>query len=240
MRSIRPAIAALLLFAIPAMAQAEPAKAVVELFTSQGCSSCPPADAELKTLAARGDVVTLAYHVDYWDYLGWKDTFGIPAATQRQRAYASSRRERQVYTPQFIVNGSKSLSTQALKGAVAESTLPVAVDIAYVGDTLQVDLSGAGPGAAVKGATVRLVTFKSEAVVDVERGENAGRRIAYVNVVTDIAAIGMWDGKPMSITLPSSDVMAGGADGCAILVQLDNNGGPGEILGAAWIRDRDF
>jgi len=239
MRTLRLTFAALLLIGASSVAQAEPAKAVVELFTSQGCSSCPPADAKLEALASRPDVVALSYHVDYWDYLGWKDTLGTSGATQRQRAYAAARGERQVFTPQFIVNGTRSLSGPEMKSAIAGSGLPVAVDIAYIEETLQVNLSGTGAGANVRGATVRLVTMKSRAVVDVARGENAGRRITYANVVVDIAPIGMWDGKPLTITLPSDEVMAGGADACAILVQVDRNGKPGEILGAAWIADDD-
>jgi hypothetical protein len=236
---LRLILAATLFFGAPSLALAEPAKAVVELFTSQGCSSCPPADAQLEALASRPDIVALAYHVDYWDYLGWKDTLGTPIATQRQRAYAASRGERQVFTPQFIVNGSRSLSGSELKSAVAGSGLPVAVDIDYIDEKLQVSLSGDGPGAKVRGATVRLVTLKSKAVVDVARGENAGKRITYANVVIDVAPIGMWDGKPLTITLPSDEVLAGGADACAILVQMDRKGSPGEILGAAWIADDD-
>lgn len=239
MRTLRLTFAALLVIGAPSLAPAEPAKAVVELFTSQGCSSCPPADAQLEALAQRRDLVAISYHVDYWDYLGWKDTLGTPSATQRQRAYAAARGERQVFTPQFIVNGTRSLSGRDLKGAIAASKLPVAVDIAYIDETLQVNLSGTGPGAKIRGASVRLVTLKSKAVVDVARGENAGRRITYANVVVDIAPIGMWDGKPLTITLPSDEVMAGGADACAILVQIDRHGKPGEILGAAWIADDD-
>ena len=239
MRTLRLTFAALLFFGTSSAAQAEPAKAVVELFTSQGCSSCPPADAQLEAIATRPDVVALSYHVDYWDYLGWKDTLGTPSATHRQRAYAAARGERQVFTPQFIVNGTRSLSGPELKSAIAGSGLPVVVDIAYVDETLQVSLSGTGRGAKVRGATVRLVTMKSRAVVDVSRGENAGRRIAYANVVVDDTPIAMWDGKPLMITLPSDEVMAGGADACAILVQVDRKGKPGEILGAAWIADDD-
>ena len=239
MRTLRLTFAALLVIGVPSLAPAEPAKAVVELFTSQGCSSCPPADAQLEALAKRRDIVALSYHVDYWDYLGWKDTLGTPSATQRQRAYAAARGERQVFTPQFIVNGSISLSGRELKSAIAGSGLPIAVDIAYIDETLQVNLSGTGPGANVRGATVRLVTMKSKAVVDVARGENAGRRITYANVVVDNTPIAMWDGKPLTITLPSDEVMAGGADACAILVQVDRNGKPGEILGAAWVADDD-
>src|SRR3712207_425882 len=148
-RLARSAAAVLLIgLAGPAVAAAAP-KAVVELFTSQGCSSCPPADQFLAELAGRPDILALTFPVDYWDYLGWRDTLAQPAFTARQRAYASARNDKQVYTPQIVFNGLKPVvgSDRAkIEGQIAKAGdaggLPVAVAVSEAGSTVAVEISG--------------------------------------------------------------------------------------------------
>ncbi|MGH6926135.1 MAG: DUF1223 domain-containing protein [Propylenella sp.] len=220
-----------------AAASAEP-KALVELFTSQGCSSCVLADAYFAELAKRDDVVAISLHVDYWDYLGWRDTLGDPAYTQRQRDYAAAHGTRRVYTPQIVVNGVGGYvgsNRGAIEAAIKESALPVPVTMRYGNGTVEIDVA-ARPDASAKPATIRLALITSEAKVPIARGENAGRTIEYYNVVREIRPIGMWGGEAVSITLPEDEIMADGVDACAILVQEDLPSGPGAVIGAALLR----
>ena len=229
------AIAVAALLADGASAAAAGPKAVVELFTSQGCSSCPPADAFLAELAERDDVIALAFHVDYWDYLGWKDTFGRPEHSERQSEYAAVRGDRKVYTPQMIVNGAHHFlggNRRAVEAAVQEAKLPVEVTLAYDGDRLEIKV-GANPRPAPWRATIRLVLFSSSENVGIARGENSGATMTYRNVVREVRPIGMWDGAPVAITLPAAELMVDGADGCVVLVQEELTSGPGTIIGAA-------
>ncbi|HTJ57985.1 MAG TPA: DUF1223 domain-containing protein [Devosiaceae bacterium] len=209
-------------------------KAVLELFTSQGCSSCPPADALLKTLQQRPDIIALAYHVDYWDYIGWTDTFGSKANTERQRAYAESWDSNNIYTPELVVNGAKDVvgSRKAeVESTVQQASLPVPVSLKTDKDMLDVTIGGM-PGAAESG--VWLVTFIDKASVDVERGENAGQKLEYTEVVTGRHILGMWDPQNGAhLRLPLDEVLSGPSDGAAILVQRETRGLPGPIMGAA-------
>ena len=236
----KPALLAALLFAsitVPAVAgevKANP-KAVLELFTSQGCSSCPPADALLRNMQQRPDIIALAYHVDYWDYIGWSDTFGNKANTDRQRAYASSWSSNNIYPPEMVVNGAHDVvgSRQAdIEGAIDQGGLSIPVSLVTDADGM-LDVSVEGkPGEHQSG--VWLVTFIDRAEVDVERGENAGRKLAYSQVVTGRHILGMWD--PINgahLKLPLDEVLTGGANGAVILVQGERNGLPGPIKGAA-------
>lgn len=210
---------------------------VVELFTSQGCSSCPPADAYLADLARQGDVVALAYHVDYWDYLGWKDNLGSPENTRRQRDYAKTFGS--VYTPQAVINGQRHAtgSRRGAIGAMLETMadtvdgLTVDVAISESGERVIID-TGAAAGIAPD-AHVILVYFQPKQTVAIARGENRGRTIDYYNAVTAFQTIGMWHGKAERFELPISEVAnKGGA--CAVLLQaFDDRGRPGAILGAA-------
>jgi hypothetical protein len=212
-------------------------KAVVELFTSQGCSSCPKADAKFAELKSRADVIALAWHVDYWDYIGWPDTFGAAANSDRQRAYAQSWGSSRIYTPQLIVNGARGVVgsrdkevTEALDGVPL--ALPVALKVG--GKMLEVTVE---PRAEGGNAMVWLVTFKDHAQVAIERGENAGKTMDYTQIVTGRQMLGMWDpAAGTHLRLPLSEVMANGANGAAILVQADKDGLPGEILGAASVK----
>lgn len=221
--------------ALPA-AQAGEQRAVVELFTSQGCSSCPPADKLMGELARRGDLVTLTYPVDYWDYLGWRDTLASPDYGARQRAYAEARGDRAVYTPQIVVNGSGHVVGSDRGALQAEldkqAPLPVTVDLEMAGDLLEVHVDGALP-ASVKMATIYFVFVSRPVEVEIDRGENSGRSVTYHHVVRGIRAIGMWEGGPASYRLPASEMRKMKAGHCAVLVQVEPGGRPGMILGAA-------
>ncbi|MDQ2633921.1 MAG: thioredoxin family protein [Pseudomonadota bacterium] len=213
-------------------------RGVVELFTSQGCNSCPPADAVLAELAQQGDVVTLGYHVDYWDYLGWKDTLGSPENTERQKLYGKAFGKREVYTPQAVINGRvhvKAGKREAVDGALTRlenrgEGLSVDIDITRAGDSVMID-AAAAPGG--KGnAHLVLVHFDRMKPVTIERGENKGRTITYANPVTNVQTAGMWHGSAQRFELPRSEVNKKG--GCAILLQsVDGDGLPGPIIGAA-------
>jgi hypothetical protein len=194
---------------------------VVELFTSQGCNSCPPADAVLSELSKRGDVVTLGYHVNYWDYLGWRDTLATAESTARQYEYRKSFDARSVYTPQAVVNGRLHVN-----GAKRHD-----VDIEKRGDSV---LISAGPGAAGQKAHVMIVYYDHAKSVDIGKGENGGRQIRYVNPVTEVQAAGMWHGDKATFELPASEIAKKGPGGCAVLLQaVGKDGAPGAILGAA-------
>ena len=237
--SLLSAVAAAALLVAPAIAaevRAHP-KAVLELFTSQGCSSCPKADLRFGDLGKQTDLITLAYHVDYWDYIGWADTFGRKENSDLQRAYAASWKSSRIYTPQIIVNGQKGVvgsRDKDVTDAVGAATLAVPAVI-EVGDKM-FDVT-VGPGAAGAEAAVWLVTFKDHAQVKIDRGENAGRTMDYTQIVTGRQMLGMWDpATGTHLKLPLSQLQADGSNGAAILVQTDNNGLPGPILGAASVR----
>jgi hypothetical protein len=211
-------------------------RAVVELFTSQGCSSCVKADAYLAELAKRDDVLAISLHVDYWDYLGWQDTLASPEHSDRQRDYAKVLGTRR-YTPQMIINGSADFvgsDTAAVEAAIAKSSLPVPVTLRHGDGKLKIEVA-ALPLPGSRPATIWLVLLTSEAEVAITRGENAGSTIDYYNVARAVRPIGMWDGDTVKITLPEHEIMGDGIDSCAILVQEDRPDGPGTILGAAWL-----
>ena len=219
-------------------AQAETPKAVVELFTSQGCSSCPPADQFLEELVSdQKDVVTLSYHVDYWDYFGWKDTLGSPVFTQRQKDYAKSRGDAQIYTPQVVVNGRGHMvgsDRRSVKNAIRKSSgMTVQVEAMLDDSALEVQLSGSlkEPG---KKADVYLLGIDKEAVVEIQRGENAGTTQTYKNVVRSIMPIGMWSGAAEVFRLPRTALKMFDSKNWAVLVQTNSGEMPGEIIGAAF------
>jgi hypothetical protein len=226
--------AALLWLALAQTAVAAPLAAVVELFTSQGCSSCPPADAILADLARRPDVVALTFPVDYWDYLGWKDTLADPRFTKRQRGYAHVRGDRQVYTPQMVVNGTKSCigSDRAQVDALTVSgeALPVAVSTSETRDTVQVKIEASPDRIAV--AEVWMLPVARSRTVPIGRGENSGRTISYVNVVRGMVRVGEWRGGPASFDVPL-ETARGDGDAYVVLLQTLQGIKPGVILGAA-------
>ena len=218
----------------PATVLAEP-KAVVELFTSQGCASCTPADQYLAQLAARDDVIALSLHVDYWDYLGWQDTFGLSDNSERQRVYAAVAGSRRLVTPQVVVNGAVHLDPNdraAIDAAIENADLPVPVRLRRDNGKVKIEV-GEYLRPAPWQTTIRLVLFSQRATVKIEAGENAHATRTYRNVVRAIRPIGMWDGNAVKISLPEDEILADGVDGFAILVQEDLPEGPGAIIGAA-------
>lgn len=216
-------------------------KAVVELFTSQGCSSCPPADKVVGDLVSEGDVLALTLPVDYWDYLGWRDTLGKPEHSERQRAYAKGRQDRNVYTPQAVVNGQVHVvgsrrgridsSITDLQPSDATSSLPLDVTLTKSSEALSISV--AGSESSSKNTTIWLVFYDKAHTVDIGRGENRGAQVTYHNVVREMRPIGMWNGEKTEMTLPLSELAKNGYDNCAVLVQATVNGNPGAILGAA-------
>ncbi len=218
-------------------------KGVVELFTSQGCSSCPPADEYVHELRQSGEVLALAWHVDYWDYLGWKDTFAKPAYADRQRRYALSFGERQIYTPQAVINGRshtvgshKTTIRERVEGYMASGlglTVPV---MAYVdSDALQVKVAAIDEAAD---ATLWMVYFNNQEQVQVERGENRGRSLTYGNIVREVEMVGMVKQDGLTLHLPFSEITRRGFDSCALVLQKTTAlGTPGPIVGATVIRN---
>lgn len=217
-------------------ANAQPKK-VVELFTSQGCSSCPPADRLAERLVEEDpDVLTVLMPVDYWDYLGWKDTLASPVYSQRQRAYAARRGDRSVYTPQMVINGEEHVVGSRegeVRSALARSEpFTATVDLKISDMVVQAKVDGALPRGA-KMATVYFLRIEDEATVDIGKGENAGRQIKYVNVVRNLQPMGMWSGGSETFRMPKSKLMLKGDARCAILIQVEDEDGPGMIIGAA-------
>lgn len=210
---------------------------VVELFTSQGCSSCPKADRAISEIADRPNVVTITYHVDYWNYLGWQDTLSAKANTERQYAYAKTLGNTNVYTPQIVLNGVHDMKAAApfviqanLKKLADDGqgvTVPVTARLSA--DELTISV-GEGSGKA----DVVIAYFKKATVVEITSGENEGKQVTYRNSVTKLETVGMWDGKALTVKLPAAMIGKHGQDGCAILLQShDKDGNPGRILGAA-------
>jgi hypothetical protein len=225
---------AMLWMALPgaAFAQGAANPVVVELYTSQGCSSCPPADEFLAELAGRPDVLALALHVDYWDYLGWQDAFAQPAFTQRQKRYARAAGAKMIYTPQIIVGGTdrvKGLRPDEIVERIAAHAAQaprVVLRVAREGGQLVIELLAEPP--LDHGAVVQLVRFDPEQTVEIARGENAGREVVYRNIVTDWTAVAEWPGQaPLRLELA--------AEGAAPMAVIVQEPGPGAVLAAARI-----
>lgn len=231
--SFKP-ILAIMAFVTISHAQAEPVKGVVELFTSQSCSSCPPADKLFGELVEKDGVIGLAWHVDYWNYLDWKDTFSTAQATERQYGYARAFGTKQVYTPQFVLNGREAIEPQSLETAIensgAKSRLPVDIS-ATVGKDRMLLRAGSGEGEA----NLVVVQFDDKETIKVERGENSGRTLTNHYAVTGVHTVGMWSGKAMQVDLPLKEYMPEKGKGCAVLLQRMNGDVPGEIVGAAMV-----
>jgi hypothetical protein len=212
--------------------------AVIELFTSQGCSSCPAADALLRQLAERPGLLALSYSVDYWDYLGWRDTLGSAANSERQRDYAVARGDGRVYTPQVVVDGLMHVIGND-EGAILDTiaaaearldAVKVPVKMRAEGDTLIIDIAAAPEQSDKRTATVWLAIAKEVEKVAVTRGENRGRELSYRHPVRELTPIGMWKGEAMTLKLPLKDLKTMGGDCLVALLQV---GSAGAILGAA-------
>lgn len=210
---------------------------VVELFTSQGCSACPPADKALERLARQPGVIALSFAVDYWDYLGWRDTFARPEFTRRQRDYAKARGDNAVFTPQAVLNGREAVIggregeiRDALAAMSAAGQSPdLAVSARLDGNRVVVSLPAAESRTE---ATVWIAAFRLPSTVEIAAGENSGRSVTYFNVVDRLQVVGLWTGEAETLELPRSDVAADGVAGLAVIVQAKTGGLPGPILGA--------
>lgn len=214
----------LLAFGAPAHAQTQDRPVVVELFTSQGCSSCPPADALLRELAGRPDVLALAFHVTYWNGLGWRDPYSLDAATERQRAYARRFALDSIYTPQMVIDGVAEMvgsDRDAVRAALAAARPRPVVPVTLTRDGANVSVTlGAGMGEG----HVLLVGFDSGHNTEVKRGENAGRRLSEANIVRTYTVLGVWQGRPLTLSAPLP-----GAERAAVIVQAPG----GAMLGVA-------
>ena len=224
--AVMPFVLGLALTASPAQAEARPT--VVELFTSQGCSSCPPADALLGEVARHSDVVALGFHINYWDGLGWKDPLSTPEATERQRAYAR-RFGGQIYTPQLVVDGAREMvgsRRDEVMAAIREVSHEAIAPVAFAADRHSVMI---GP-AALAGSTgqVWLVRFVQKRTTHIGAGENARRTLEDTNGVEALVTLGNWHGAEVAFAL---EPPAAG-EGIAVLVQAAD----GRMLGAAMLR----
>ena len=238
-----------------ALAHAEPRPAVIELFTSEGCNSCPPAEAYVGELAARRDVLALSFHVDYWDDLGWRDRYGLSQSVERQRTYARSLRLSGVYTPQVVIDGradyvgsNRSAIDRALKSN--RDGVPVSLSVIDGEARVRLDPPG-GPGGSrgnalqngqaeksqpAKGqpADVVLVAYLRKAVSPIGRGENAGRTLEEFNIVRAVQPLGHWDGSAQEFRTKLASLPQDTTD-VAVLVQSPGQGG---IVAAATQRVR--
>lgn len=217
-RKFRCAVAAAAMVGAAAATQAQPRPVVVELFTSQGCSSCPPADAYLGRLSARSDVLALAFHVGYWDDLGWRDRFALPQSVGRQNVYARNLHRSSVYTPQLVVDGREddfSPGGKAVARALSQNRDGVPVWVSVRDAQIQVKI-GAEPGVAP--CDVVLVAYLRHAVSSIGRGENAGRTLEEFNIVRDIRTLGAWKGETQNFRVPVSSLPSDATD-VAVLVQ---------------------
>lgn len=216
-------------------------KIVLELYTSQGCSSCPPADALIGRLSDRPDLLALSLPITYWDMLGWKDTLASEANTRRQKAYAAAMGRGGVYTPQIIVDGATDVvggregqldaAITARKYDMRE--LPVALSVSL--DAVHIEI-GAFPEKTPDDATVWLLHVLSRASVRIGAGENQGRNVDYRNVVRDIRAVAIWKGQPLSLDVPRGDQASPSYDSVAVLVQEH---GYGRVIGDRLIETTD-
>ena len=203
-----------------AAAQARQPRAVIELFTSQGCSSCPAADALFVDLAKDPSLIALTLPVDYWDYLGWKDTLAHSTFSARQKGYAHLRGDGHVYTPQAVINGAGHVigsDRAAIQTASATSALPVRVTVSESDGMLRVTV-GAATGSARTGAILVLPVARSREVA-IARGENKDRKITYANVVRGVTKIGDWTGEEARFETPLASVKTGDSDGYVVLLQ---------------------
>ncbi len=234
-----PLIAALLIATVIVARAGEP-RALLELFTSQGCSSCPAADKLLGDFAADPSLVVMSVPIDYWDYLGWKDTLANPAHSARQRAYARVRGDRQVYTPQIVVNGAMHVlgsDRPAIERVIDQTDHKPAVM------SLPVLFSLGGTSLTVKAQSaenehhsgeVWLCPLAKAITVAIGRGENRGRTVTYHNVVRRWVKLGDWSGSEATWNVPLTDLKSDGVGAAAVMVQEGSHDKPGIILGAAY------
>jgi hypothetical protein len=218
---------------LPITGRAAQSPVLVELFTSQGCSSCPPADKLAGELAKRDDVIVASFNVDYWDYLGWRDTLAKPEYSKRQYDYARARGDGRVYTPQMVVNGSLHAvgsRIDEVDAAISQArglSQQVPIRLSISESEVAVTLGAAG---GVTDATVWVLGIKPRVDVEIKRGENSGETITYHNVVTHLAPMGMYKGAEGHLALPRKSVLTSGCKSCVAIVQ---SGDHGPVIGIA-------
>jgi hypothetical protein len=245
--SLRTAFASLALVALalaflaPAQAGGAKRPVVVELYTSQGCSSCLPADALLAQLATtRHDVLAISLPITYWDMLGWKDTLASEANTRRQKAYAQALNLGGVYTPQMIVDGVDDLvgsHETAIETAIAAREADMDyVPVALSATPTEIRIA-VGAGRGNQDATIWLFHILAKSTVSIGAGENVGQKVTYRNVVRDVRAVGLWKGQPVTLELPRGEMASPPHDAIAVVVQ---QGGYGRIVGAAMIGHPEY
>jgi hypothetical protein len=216
-----------------------PAKNVLELFTSQGCDTCPPADQVLAKFATRPDIIAISLPVDIWDYLGWKDTLASDKNSERQKAYAKARGDGAIYTPQVVVNG--MIGVNGSDPAAIEEAIKVTDEALKNGrvpirfwherNSIKIEAGDAPPGFQYKEATIWFAVVQKSAQVPVQRGDNQGKTLTYTNIVREMLPVGSWNGKAMSLQLARTAVMRPETEAAIILLQ---EGKAGPIIGAAW------
>jgi len=215
---------------------------VVELFTSQGCSSCPPADQIIGELAKDPSVIALSLPIDYWDYLGWKDTLADSRFSARQKAYSHMRGEREVYTPQVVVNGSAHVigsDRNGIESAIddtkkADGVMSVPVSMTLAGKQINISVVASSKGPATGHGEVWICSISKAVPITIGRGENRGREITYHNVVRNLLKVGDWNGTSGSWTVPLENISREGVDAAVVYVQDGNRDKPGPMLGAAY------
>jgi hypothetical protein len=223
-------------------ADASEPRAVVELFTSQGCSSCPPADNIIGELAKDPSIIALSMPIDYWDYLGWKDTLADARFSARQKAYSHMLSDRGVYTPQVIVNGSAHVigsDRAGIEGAIgdtqkADGVMSVPVTMTLSGKQINVSVAAFGKGPTSMHGEVWICSVTREIPISIGRGENRGREITYHNVVRNLLKVGDWNGTSGSWTVPLENISREGVDAAVVYVQDGTRDKPGPMLGAAY------
>ena len=223
-------------------AHADP-RAVIELFTSQGCSSCPPADKVLGELANDPSVIALSMPIDYWDYLGWKDTLADSRFTARQKAYSQVRGDREVYTPQVVVNGSVHVigsDLAKIQDAIhvtgkADGVMSVPVTMTQAGKQLNVSVAASGKAPAAMHGEVWICPVAKAVPISIGRGENRGRQVTYHNVVRGLLKVGDWNGTPANWTVPLENISRDGVDAAVVYLQDGNRDHPGVMWGAAFV-----
>jgi hypothetical protein len=228
------------IIAIIRPAHADP-RAVVELFTSQGCSSCPPADKIIGELARDPNVIALSMPIDYWDYLGWKDTLADSRFSARQKAYSQMRGDRDVYTPQVVVNGSAHVIGSDRAGiddaikdtGKSDGVMSVPVTMSLSGKQINVSVAASKATTAAHGE-VWICSVSKAIPISIGRGENRGREVTYYNVVRNILKVGDWNGSSGSWTVPLENISRDGVDAAVVYVQDGNRDRPGAMLGAAY------
>lgn len=221
-------------------AEADP-RAVVELFTSQGCSSCPPADQIIGDLSKDPSIIALSMPIDYWDYLGWKDTLADSRFSARQRAYSRMRGDREVYTPQVVVNGSTHVigsDRAGIESAIGKSdkgtgVMSVPVTMSLSGKQINISVAASKEPTVSRGE-VWICSIAKSVPIAITRGENRGQQVTYHNVVRNLLKVGDWTGRPESWTVPIENLTRDGVDGAVVYIQDGSREKPGPMLGAAY------